>query len=56
MQLRFAVIPLVMFTSDRRKMGEFVNPTWLKALAWVTAGFIAMLNAWLLVQALRTFS
>jgi len=54
MQLSFAVVPLVMFTSDRRKMGEFVNPAWLKALAWVTAVFIAVLNAWLLVQAVHT--
>jgi len=53
MQLSFAVFPLVMFTSDKRKMGEFANATWLKSLSWVTAVFIAVLNAWLLVQALR---
>jgi manganese transport protein len=51
MQLSFAVFPLVMFTSDRRKMGEFVNARWLKVLSWVTAVFIAVLNAWLLIQA-----
>jgi manganese transport protein len=51
MQLSFAVFPLVMFTSDKRKMGEFANSPWLKSLAWVTAVFIAALNAWLLVQA-----
>jgi manganese transport protein len=50
MQLSFAVFPLVMFTSDRSKMGEFVNARWLKALAWITALFIAALNAWLLVS------
>jgi manganese transport protein len=50
MQLSFAVFPLVMFTSDRRKMGEFVNRPWVKSLAWVTAIFIAVLNLWLLVQ------
>jgi len=44
LQLPFAVIPLVMFTSDRRKMGEFANPTWLKALAWITAAVILVLN------------
>src|SRR5579872_2642577 len=33
-QLPFAVIPLVRFTNDRAKMGEFVNPLWLKLLAW----------------------
>jgi manganese transport protein len=50
MQLSFAVFPLVMFTSDRRKMGEFVNPTWIKVLAWTAAVVIAALNGWLLVQ------
>jgi manganese transport protein len=49
-QLSFAVFPLVMFTSDRHKMGEFVNARWLKYLAWITAIIIALLNGWLLVQ------
>jgi manganese transport protein len=53
MQLSFAVIPLVMFTSDRRKMGEFVNPAWIKGLAWAAAVVIAVLNVWLLVQSFR---
>ena len=53
MQLSFAVFPLVMFTSDKRKMGEFVNAPWLKSLSWVTAVLIAVLNTWLLVQALH---
>jgi manganese transport protein len=53
LQLSFAVFPLVMFTSDKLKMGEFVNPLWIKILAWVVAVIIASLNAWLLVQ---TFS
>jgi len=50
LQLSFAVFPLVMFTSDRLKMGEFVNPTWLKLLAYIVAVFIATLNAYLLVR------
>ena len=50
LQLSFAVIPLVRFTSDRFKMGEFANPWWLAALAWVVAVIIASLNAWLLIQ------
>jgi manganese transport protein len=50
MQLSFAVFPLVRFTSDRLKMGEFVNPVWLKLLAYVVALIIAALNIWLLVQ------
>jgi len=53
LQLSFAVFPLVMFTSDRAKMGQFVNPTWLKLLAYVVAGVIATLNIWLLAQTLR---
>ena len=51
MQLSFAVFPLVRFTCDRRKMGAFASPAWLKALAWGTALFIALLNAKLLFDA-----
>jgi manganese transport protein len=51
LQLPFAVFPLVYFTSDRAKMGEFVNPAWLRLLAYGTAVVIALLNGWLLVQA-----
>ena len=50
LQLSFAVFPLVSFTSDRAKMGEFVNARWLIALAWTVAVVIASLNAWLLYQ------
>jgi manganese transport protein len=53
LQLAFAVFPLVAFTSDREKMGKFVNPRWVKLLAWSTATVIAGLNAWLLVQTLQ---
>ncbi len=53
LQLSFAVFPLVMFTSDRLKMGEFVNPLWLKVLAYLVAAVIASLNGWLLVQTFR---
>ncbi len=45
LQLSFAVIPLILFTGDRRKMGEFVNPGWIKILAWTTATIIVLLNA-----------
>jgi manganese transport protein len=50
MQLSFAVFPLVAFTSDARKMGEFVNARWLKQLSYAVAVLIAALNAWLLIQ------
>jgi manganese transport protein len=48
LQLSFAVVPLILFTSDRRKMGPFVNPLWLKALSWLVAIIIAVLNGKLL--------
>src|SRR5437764_2972577 len=51
LQLSFAVFPLVRFTSDRAKMGEFVNPGWLKTLAYGVAVVIAALNALVMVQA-----
>jgi manganese transport protein len=52
LQLPFAVFPLVAFTSDRHKMGPFVNPWWVKTLAWSVAVIIAALNAYLLYQTL----
>jgi len=53
MQLSFAVFPLVKFTSDKTKMGEFVNRRWLKSLAYLVAVVIASLNIWLLLQIFR---
>ncbi len=50
LQLPFAVFPLVSFTSNRAKMGAFVNPLWVKLLAWTVAVVIAALNVWLLYQ------
>jgi manganese transport protein len=50
LQLPFAVFPLVSFTSDKRKMGPFVNPAWVKVLAWTVAFVIAALNVFLLYQ------
>jgi manganese transport protein len=52
MQLSFAVFPLVKFTSERAKMGEFVNARWLRWLSWAVAYLIAALNVWLLTQLL----
>jgi manganese transport protein len=48
LQLPFAVFPLVMFTSDPRKMGAFANPLWVKVLAYSVAVIIAALNVYLL--------
>ena len=49
-QLSFAVVPLVMFTSDRQQMGRFVNGPWMKVAAWTVATLIAVLNAYCLWQ------
>ena len=54
LQLPFAVFPLVSFTSSAAKMGPFVNPPWIKALAWTVAVVIAALNVWLLYQTIAT--
>jgi manganese transport protein len=55
LQLSFAVIPLVIFTSDKARMGVFVNPRWLSATAWAVGIVIAALNGWLLIQTFATF-
>lgn len=54
MQLSFAVIPLVWFTSDPERMGPFVNPTWMRNLAWIVSAIILSLNCYLLGQILFT--
>ena len=50
MQLPFAVIPLVMFTSSRAKMGSFATPRWMAGLAWLVAAVIVSLNLKLLLD------
>lgn len=52
LQLPFAVIPLVMFVSDRRKMGEFTINRFMTALSWIVAGLILILNFKLLYDTL----
>lgn len=47
LQLSFAVIPLVMFTCDKKKMGNFVNSLWLAVLSWASAAIILVLNVYL---------
>ncbi len=53
LQLSFAVVPLVYFTSQRRKMGSFVNSPLLAGVAWTVALVIMGLNVWLLVGTFR---
>mgnify|MGYP003293965482 CR=1 FL=1 len=55
LQLSFAVVPLVYFTSQRGKMGEFVNSKPLAGLAWLVAVTILGLNAWLLLGTFRAW-
>ncbi len=50
LQLSFAVIPLVVFTNDRRQMGRFANGLLVKVTAWAVALVIAGLNAYYLWQ------
>jgi manganese transport protein len=50
MQLGFAVWPLMRFTSEKAKMGEFANRVLIKILGWTTAGIIIVLNVKLLLD------
>lgn len=48
-QLSFAVIPLIQFTSDKNKMGRFANGIWTKTLGWSLAAMILFLNIYLII-------
>ena len=50
LQLPFAVVPLLAFTSDSGKTWPFVNPAWVKAVGWAVAGIIVALNGFMLYQ------
>ncbi|MBY0504150.1 MAG: Nramp family divalent metal transporter [Bryobacteraceae bacterium] len=50
LQLPFAVLPLIQFTSDRARMGEFTNKLWVRILAWAAAAIIVALNLRLATQ------
>jgi manganese transport protein len=53
LQLPFAVIPLIRYTSDKTKMGHFASPPWVVRLAWLTALVILALNVMMVVSLLR---
>jgi manganese transport protein len=55
LQLPFATIPLIHFTSDRGKMGKFVNRAWVKVAAWTVAAIIVSLNLALVVSVLSSW-
>ncbi|MCL5966466.1 MAG: Nramp family divalent metal transporter [Deltaproteobacteria bacterium] len=50
LQLSFAVVPLIHMVSDRKQMGAFAVTGWVRALAWLCAGIIALLNVKLVVD------
>jgi manganese transport protein len=50
LQLPFAIVPLVQFTSDRQRMGPFASRLWLRIGGWSTAGIVLGLNLWLAWQ------
>jgi manganese transport protein len=54
LQLPFAVIPLIRFTSDKAKMGRFVSPTWVVRLAWFVALAVVALNVTMVASLLTT--
>lgn len=55
LQLSFAVVPLVLFTGDKLKMGQFVNPRWLQLTAWMITAIIVSLNLYLLFQTFKAW-
>jgi manganese transport protein len=50
LQLPFAIVPLVMFTADRRKLGELIAPRWVTVLAALVAAVVVILNVKLLID------
>jgi len=50
LQLPFAIIPLIHFVSDNRRMGEFVTPNWLRVIAWIATAVIVSLNVKLVMD------
>lgn len=50
LQLPFAIVPLIRFTSDPQRMGQFASGPWLKGMAWTVAVIITGLNLWLVYR------
>ncbi|MGV0168198.1 Nramp family divalent metal transporter [Furfurilactobacillus sp. WILCCON 0119] len=48
--LPFAIVPLVIFTSDKKLMGEFANRRWVRLTAWVITIVLVTLNVYLILQ------
>jgi len=56
LQLGFAVIPLIHFTSDKKEMKEFAIKLWVKILAWASAGIIVLLNIKLVTEEIASWN
>lgn len=56
LQLGFAIIPLIHFTSDKKMMKEFAIKTWVKILAWLSAIVIVSLNVKLVIEEITQWS
>ena len=56
LQLPFAIVPLIHFTSDRKRMGALVNPIWVRTLGWICAALIISLNLWLAHDAITEWT
>jgi manganese transport protein len=56
LQLPFAVVPLVQFTSDPRRMGAFASRRWLQGLAWACAAVIVGLNGVLVYLSMQEWA
>jgi manganese transport protein len=52
LQLPFAIIPLIHFTSDKEKMGIFANKLWVNTLAWFSALLVIVLSIQLVIMTL----
>jgi manganese transport protein len=50
LQLPLAIVPLILFTSNAKLMGDFVNSRWIQVLVWTITATIAILNFWLLLR------
>ncbi|MFD1465082.1 Nramp family divalent metal transporter [Lapidilactobacillus mulanensis] len=53
--LPFAIVPLVIFTSDKKLMGEFANRAWVKYTAWIITVILIILNVYLILQTVGLF-
>jgi manganese transport protein len=56
LQLPFAIVPLLHFTSSRKQMGNFANPAWLKVVAWFVAALIVALNVYLVADQFKDWA